>query len=177
MNDDQLFTAGVVTGIHGLRGDLKVRALSGDSSAIDSVTTITLKQGQSSSLHNVTKIKRHKGLFLVKLEAIDSAESAQTFIGSDVLISRDSLSELEDDEFYWYQLEGLNVVDDRLGPLGQVVDIFTTPAHDILVVNGDRGEILVPVVDEFIRSVDNELKIMHVDLPEGLVPGKDSHAL
>lgn len=174
---DPLFPAGVVIGVHGLRGDIKVRPLSGDSTSLETVKEVTLKRATKTSTHQVQKASRHKGNLLIRLEGITSVERAEEFIGSDVLISHDALAALPEDEFYWFQLEGLRVNDSRQGDLGKIVEIFTTPAHDILVVHGPRGEILIPVVDAFILKVDEDTKIMHVDLPEGLVPEVASDAL
>lgn len=170
VNADSLFPAGVVIGVHGLRGDLKVRPLSGDSSSLDTVKEVTLRGATKNSLHQVLNAARHKGNLLIRLEGITSLESATDFIGCEVLISHDDLGELPEDEFYWFQLEGLCVSDCRLGDLGKIIEIFTTPAHDILVVRGVRGEILIPVVDAFILKIDENAKIMYVDLPDGLVP-------
>ena len=172
---DPLFPAGVVIGVHGLRGDLKVRPLSGDSTSLETVKEVTLQRAARRSLHQVEKASRHKENLLIRLEGVTSVEGAEEFIGCEVLISRDALAALPEDEFYWFQLEGLRVDDRQQGDLGKVVEIFTTPAHDILVVRGPRGEILIPVVDAFILKIDEEAKVMHVDLPEGLVP-EDSDA-
>ncbi|MDZ4184478.1 MAG: ribosome maturation factor RimM [Desulfuromonadales bacterium] len=174
---EPLFPAGVVIGVHGLRGDLKVRPLSGDSTSLDSVQEITLRGKNTNSQHKVEKTSRHKGNLLIHLEGISSIERAETFIGCDVLISHDDLASLPEDEFYWFQLEGLRVNDSQHGDLGRIVEIFTTPAHDILVVHGPRGEVLIPVVDAFILNIDEDAKVMQVDLPEGLVPEVDSDAL
>ena len=174
---DPLFPAGVVIGVHGLRGDLKVRPLSGESTSLASVKEVTLRGTNKSSQHQVQKAARHKGNLLIRLEGVTSVERAEEFIGCDVLISHDDLGELPEDEFYWFQLEGLRVDDCRHGDLGKIVEIFTTPAHDILVVRGPRGEVLIPVVDAFIRKIDEDAKIMHVDLPDGLVPEADADAL
>lgn len=175
---DPLFPAGVVIGVHGLQGDLKVRPHSQDSSSLEGAKEITLQRGETTvSRHQVTKAARHKGNFLLRLDGITSLERAQSFIGCEVLIARDALQSLPEDEFYWFQLEGLQVQDHRYGDLGKIVEIFTTPAHDILVVQGLRGEVLIPVVEAFILKIDEEAGIMHVDLPEGLVPEADSDAL
>lgn len=174
---DPLFPAGVIIGVHGLRGDLKVRPLSGDSTSLDSVKEVTLRGAVKTTLHKVQKATRHKGNLLIRLEGISSVESASQYIGCDVLISRDELTTLPEDEFYWFQLEGLRVNDRQQGDLGKIIEIFTTPAHDILVVQGPRGEVLIPVVDAFILEIDQVAKIMYVDLPDGLVPEADLDAL
>jgi 16S rRNA processing protein RimM len=60
-----------------------------------------------------------------------------------------------------------------LGELGTLDDLFTTAAHDIYVVNGRFGEVLIPAVDEFVVEVDLPGRRMSVDLPEGLVRESD----
>lgn len=174
---DSLFPAGIIIGVHGLRGDLKVRPHSGDSSSLDTVKEVTLRGATTENLYKVQKSARHKGIILIHLDGINSLERAENLIGLEVLISRNKLEELPDDEFYWFQLEGLRVNDCRQGDLGKIIEIFTTPAHDILVVQGPYGEVLIPVVDAFILNIDEDAKLMHVDLPEGLVPVADSDAL
>jgi 16S rRNA processing protein RimM len=83
------------------------------------------------------------------------------------------LPDLADDEFYWFEIEGLTVVDRTRGEIGILEDMFSTAAHDIYVVRGRLGEILIPAVDEFVLGVDQEERRMTVDLPEGLVPDTD----
>ena len=71
-------------------------------------------------------------------------------------------------------VKDLEVVDRRLGPLGHVVGMFTTPAHDILEVDGPTGEILIPAIEPFLVRIDRDKAQLHVDLPEGLVPEEES---
>jgi 16S rRNA processing protein RimM len=51
--------------------------------------------------------------------------------------------------------------------------MFSTAAHDIYVIRGRYGEVLIPAVEEFIVEIDRDGRRMLVDLPEGLVPEKD----
>ena len=48
--------------------------------------------------------------------------------------------------------------------------MFTTPAHDILEIEGPLGEILVPAVEPFLVELDRDKDCLHVDLPDGLIP-------
>ena len=54
-----------------------------------------------------------------------------------------------------------------------VEEVFTTAAHDIYVVRGRYGEVLIPAVAEFVVEIDRDGRRMTVDLPEGLVPEND----
>ena len=83
----------------------------------------------------------------------------------------DDVPELPEEQFYWHQLEGLEVVDRQHGRLGRVSGMFATAAHEILEVTDGDDEILIPAVPQFILQIDPEEKQLLVDLPEGLVPG------
>lgn len=169
--NEELFPAGTVVGVHGLRGDVKVRPLSGETSALDKATVIYLARAGSAPLaYPVQRAARHKGNLLLRLEKITDLDAAQTLVGCEVLATRKDLGELPDDEYYWFELEGLRVSDRHRGELGAITEILTTPAHDIYVVRGPLGETLIPAVDAFIVEIDTDRRTMLVDLPEGLIP-------
>ena len=71
------------------------------------------------------------------------------------------------------QLQGLQVTDRTRGELGVLEELLETGAHDIYVVRGRFGEVMIPAVSQFIVEVDAESGRMTVDLPEGLVPEAD----
>jgi 16S rRNA processing protein RimM len=85
-------------------------------------------------------------------------------------MAKADLPELDDEQYYWSDLEGLKVVDQQLGALGRVVGMFATAAHDILEVDSPAGEILIPAIEPFLVRVDRDAEQLHVNLPEGLVP-------
>jgi len=173
---DDRFLVGTIVGIHGLRGDLKVRPLSGDSTALTGVEKVFFSNSSSDeSQHSVQRASAHKGNILLRLTGIGDADAAQACVGREVYVARGDLAPLPDDEYYWYELEGMKVVDRLRGELGSLVDIFTTAAHDIYVVRGERGEILIPAVDAMVVAIDIEHNTMQVDLPEGLLADEAGH--
>ena len=54
--------------------------------------------------------------------------------------------------------------------LGQLDQMFTTAAHDTYVVKGALGEIMIPVVEQFVLEIDLQQRVVNVDLPDGLIP-------
>ncbi len=159
-----------IVGTHGLRGDLKVRAHSGDPSVLLTVAEVTLETPTAAVI--VTPVSRqvpHKGVVLLRLKGVDSIELAAPLVGSKVKIPESALPELDDDEYYWEDLAGMRVVDRHYGDLGRLVRMFTTSAHDTYVVEGTYGEVLIPAVKEFVVTIDLEQGVVDVDLPAGLV--------
>ncbi len=167
---DELFLLGVVTGTHGLRGDLKIRPLSENSDALQSAGEIFLRRGDEVVRYLPARVSIHKGNFLLRLQGLTHIDAVQPLVGCEVLMHFGDLAPPGEDEFYWFELEGLKVVDRNRGELGTLEELFTTAAHDIYVVRGRFGEVLIPAVDEFIVEVDRPGGRLLVDLPEGLVP-------
>lgn len=169
-SEELLVETGQIVGFHGLRGDLKVRPLSGDPDVLLSAAEVFLRLPDG----HVRKVEllrqtRHKGVVLLRFAGFESLTEVEGFKGGKILVERDLLPVLADDEFYWHQVEGARVVDRQQGELGQLKSMFSTAAHDTWVVRGAAGEVMIPVVDGFIVRIDPDRKLIEVDLPEGLV--------
>lgn len=173
MNDDpeNLLEIGQVVATHGLRGDLKVRLNSGDPDLLMSMDRVALRLPVGTML-NLEIIRQvvHKGQVLLRFKGYESINDAEPLIRSQVLVAEGTLPELEEDEFYWGQLQGLKIVDRERGDIGTLKDIYSTAAHDTYVVVGRFGEVLIPVVKEFVLDINLEEGVVTVALPHGLVP-------
>ena len=75
---------------------------------------------------------------------------------------------LEDDEYYYYQLEGLEVVSDEGERLGVIREVLETGANQVFIVDGAAGELLLPNTEEVVLAVDLEAGRMTVHLLAGL---------
>jgi len=160
-----------IIGTHGLRGDLKARSKSENPDFLMTTKQICLRLPTGEILNlNVSRQVLHKGQVLLRLQGYDSIDLAEQLVGSQILLAEHLLPDLNDDEYYWGQLEGLQVIDQDRGDIGQLQQLISTAAHDTYVVKGAFGEVLIPAVHQFVLNVDLEEGIMRVDLPEGLIP-------
>ena len=99
-------------------------------------------------------------LIILKLANIDNRELAQKFIGADILLPTKCLPKLESGHYYWRDLEGLSVINDKLEKLGIVSKLMETGADDVMVVQGSK-QILIPfIMNKVIKKVD--LKARHI---------------
>jgi 16S rRNA processing protein RimM len=97
----------------------------------------------------------HKGRFVLKLAGVDSIDEAERLRGAEIGIGEEELPSLPAGSYYHHQLKGLPVEDATGQELGTVTDILETGAGaGVLVVRGPAGEVMVPLTDEFVRSVD-----------------------
>lgn len=168
---ESLLEIGNIVGTHGLRGDLKARLNSGDPDLLLTLKQIDLRLSSGESLNvNISRQVLHKGQVLLHLQGYDSIDQVELLVGSQILIAEELLPELNDDEYYWGQLEGLRVIDQERGVIGHLQELLNSAAHDTYVVRGRFGEVLIPAVQQFILGIDLEEQIMRVALPEGLIP-------
>jgi len=172
---DELMAVAMVVGTHGLHGDLKLRPLPTAAEALPQLRELYLQAPDGTrTLCRVLHSKPHKHHLLVRLAGLESLDLVQPLVGQTALARCSDLPELPADEHYWYQLDGLAVVDRRRGPLGRVVGLFATGAHEILTVAGPYGEVLIPAIPPFVVATDLAAGELRVDLPDGLVAGDDA---
>jgi len=116
----------------------------------------------------LTEGRRHGKRIIVQLDGNNHREQAGEFVQHDVFIQRSELPELDDD-VYWIELEGLEVINLQGHRVGKIIKIFETGANDVMVVaaEGDQEEeVLIPYVeDHYVIEVDLKQKCITVDWP------------
>ncbi len=97
----------------------------------------------------------YKNFIILKLKDINSINDVNSKIkGKTVYINKKQLKKLDENEFYWYQLIGLEVYDINDDLLGVLEEIVETGSNDVFVVKKDNKEILVPYTDDVVRNID-----------------------
>lgn len=112
----------------------------------------------------------HQDRVILKFSGTDTMTAAERLVGGRLVISQDDAMELAEDEFYEYELTGLDVITPEGKRIGQVKGLLQTGATQLLVVEGeDQHDILIPFVDDICTEVDLEEGQIHVNPPEGLL--------
>lgn len=165
----KLLEAGRIVKPHGLDGRMKVFSYLESEKTIKSLKEVFVRQGQQkANPMKVKDIKLGKKHLLLRLEGVDDIETAKEMAGCHVLIQSDKLEQLPEGEYYWKDIQGLEVEDEDGKILGRIVKIFPTGGNDVYVCAGREREILLPAIADVVRKVDIEKGIMVVKLPEGL---------
>jgi 16S rRNA processing protein RimM len=82
--------------------------------------------------------KVHNEYLLASLEGVNDRDAAEALMGRDVAVLREEMPEADEDEYYWDELIGLDVVNIQGQALGRVVGLLETGANDVLQVQGER---------------------------------------
>lgn len=152
---------GRIAGVYGVRGWVKVFSETEPRENILSYSPWYL--GEDPTPRTVAEGRCHGKGVVARLNGCGDRDQAAALVGLAIAIRRDQLPPPQPDEFYWADLEGLDVQTLEGVPLGRVDHLFSTPANDVLVVNGDRERLLPFLWDRVIREVDFERGLMRVD--------------
>jgi 16S rRNA processing protein RimM len=168
--DTFLFALGRIVKTHGIHGEVQVYPYSDVESFFDHKDVFVQGKYGDKVPQRVLKARTKKGQgVILTLEGVVDRTQAGSFVGKEIFMDRAKLSPLAEGEYYCHELEGLTVISAEGEELGILSDILATGAHDVYVVKGDRGEILVPAVEQMVIEIDLENGVMKVDLPPGLV--------
>ena len=116
----------------------------------------------------VATSRTHNDRLLIRFEGIDERTDAEGLRGA-LFVTPDDLRELGEAEYWEHQVIGCEVVDAAGARVGDVVRLTPAPAQDLLVVATDRGERLIPLVEEIVTEFDVSARRIVVDPPEGLL--------
>ena len=162
---DGYVAVGRVLTTHGVKGDIKVQPLAPPGQ---------LKAGKEVLLAGETlRIERshEAGRFLhLKLSTIDQREDAAAHRDEYLLVAQADLDPPGEDQYYHFQLIGLRVVTTEGEDLGEIAEVFATPGNDVFVVRGDRGEVLIPAIDDVVHGIDLEAGRVTIEVVPGLLP-------
>lgn len=112
----------------------------------------------------------HQDRVILKFADTNTMTDAQSLVGGVLVIPQSDAWELEEDEFYEYDLIGLEAFTAEGKRIGQVTKLLRTGGNDLLVIEGENNrEILIPFVDEICKEVDVEAKRITINAPEGLL--------
>ena len=113
----------------------------------------------------------HGGRVVLKLEGYDTPEAARELVGFELAVPESEAVELEEDEFYEWQLVGCRVETVEGAEVGRVSEVLHTGgAVPVLAIRDEGGrEHLVPLAASICVEVDVEGQLIRVDPPEGLL--------
>jgi 16S rRNA processing protein RimM len=112
----------------------------------------------------------HKNDFLrVKFEDINTELDADEILGCEIYLPLSMLPKLEGNQFYFHEVIGFEIEDQRLGVFGKIVAVNDSSAQTLFEVVNGNVEILIPMIDHFLVKIDRKNKKVVMNLPEGLV--------
>ncbi|MEM9579177.1 MAG: ribosome maturation factor RimM [Pseudomonadota bacterium] len=166
MSDD-LICVGSIGGAFGVKGDVRIKSFCAEPSAIADYNPLSLEDGRSFDLTLTQPIKTG---YAGRLTGVKTKEQADALSGQKLFAARDMLPALPDDEYYYTDLTGLEVVDTGGVTLGTVRSVQNHGAGDLLEVQSPelKNTVLLPFTLDYVPTVDLTAGRIVADPPEGL---------
>jgi 16S rRNA processing protein RimM len=118
----------------------------------------------------IEKSSLHKNDFLrIRFDDVKNEEEADAIMGNGIYLPLKMLPKLSGNKFYFHEVVGFEIEDQRLGVFGIIQSINDTTAQPLFEVLNGEVEILVPMIDHFLVKIDRPNKKVIMNLPEGLV--------
>ena len=165
-----LILIGHVIRPHGIAGLLRIVSYAQSLETFLQAGSVFMDRGNNEfEERKVIDIRPHGSSFLLRLSGLNSIEQTEIFKAAKIFIRKDSLIKKDEDEFFYYELRGLNVYSITGQYLGVVKEIFPTGSNDVYVVEGQGKEFLIPAIHQVIKEINIAQKRMVISPIKGLL--------
>ena len=170
MRKEDCFFLGTVVAKYSFKGEVLIKLDTDDPEAYLSLQSFLLEDESHLIPYFTTKVQLHKSQLLrVSVEGVKSEKQADLMIGKSVYLPLDQLPKLDDDQFYFHEIIGFEVIDSLQGSIGTITGVNDASSQVLLEVEHKDRQILIPLVDELIQQLDKQQKQLYLSIPEGLL--------
>ena len=170
MQKEDCFYLGKIVKKYSFKGELLVKLDTDDPSTYTKMESVFIDKNKSLIPFFIERSSLHKSTLLrVKFEDIDSEEDADKLLKSELYLPLEFLPQLTGNKFYYHEIVGFEAEDLSFGLVGIIKRVNDTTNQAILEIDRNGSEILIPLIDDFIKSVDREQKKIILEVPEGLI--------
>ncbi|MBC8447269.1 MAG: 16S rRNA processing protein RimM [Chloroflexi bacterium] len=162
---------GRIVGAFGVHGEVKVEVHTDYPERFHQMARVYLGEGDNLQPVALQEVRPHQGRFLLRLEGCPDRTAAEGLRGQWLYIPIEEAMPLDEDEYYEYEVLGLRVETVTEEFLGHIQEVIFTGANEVFVVQGDRGELLIPVLEDVVLEIDRAGERVLVALPPGLRQG------
>ncbi len=166
------YKVGKIVNTQGLRGEVRVISTTdfAEERYKKGTELAIFKDGEFLIFVTVASHRRHKNFDLLTFEGMNRIEDVEKYKECLLKVAEEQLTELEDDEFYYHEIIGLEIVTDEGEVLGKVAEILSPGSNDVWVVKQKgKKELLIPFIEPVVYKVDKEEKKAYIHLLEGLI--------
>ena len=170
MQKEDCFYLGKIVKKYSFKGELLVKLDTDDPSIYTKMESVFIDKNKNLIPFFIERSSLHKSTLLrVKFEDIDNEEDADKLLKSELYLPLEFLPQLTGNKFYYHEIFGFEAEDLSFGLIGIIKGVNDNTNQAILEIDRNGSEILIPLIDDFIKSVDREQKKIILEVPEGLI--------
>ncbi|MFC5269504.1 ribosome maturation factor RimM [Adhaeribacter terreus] len=170
MKLDDCFELGYIVKTHGVKGQVVALFDVDYPEDYEELESVFLLMAGKLVPFFIERIEPQAGAkFIIKFEDLNTIAEAEKLKSTTLYLPLSELPELDDDQFYFHETVGYQVIDENLGELGTVKEFYEMPNQDLMAMEYQGHEILIPVADDIILKTDKVAKKIFVKMPDGLM--------
>lgn len=170
MKKEECFQLGIISKLHGLKGELYVYLDVDNPEKYKKLESVFVDIRGKLIPFFIEKIElKQNNYAIIKFQDIDNIEKASEIIGSETFLPLSFLPPKKGNHFYFHEVIGFSIIDKEHGNIGFIEDILDMNYQSLFKINYNSKEILMPVNQKIIKSLDRENKIINIESPEGLI--------
>ena len=167
---DDMVLVGRIARAHGIRGQVIVDpATDFPEERFKAGSVLHIRRGETLEPMTVEDVRFHRGRPILGLAGIETMNAAEALAGSELRIGIDALQALPAGAYYHHDLIGCTVITPDGGTIGLVKSVEGEGAGSRLVVDGNQGDVLVPMVEGICVEIDVAGRRIIVAPPDGLL--------
>lgn len=163
MTEENYLVIGKIGSTYGVKGWIKVLSFTEEVENIIKYQPWLIEDKGGWKEITIEDCQAHGKGIIVKFAGYDVPEKSKILSGKKIAILKSQLPVLEKNEYYWQDLKGLTVINQRGENLGEVSYLIATGTHDVLVVKGNKEHAVPYIVGEVIQDIDLKNRVIHVN--------------
>ena len=170
MKKEDCFYLGKIVKKYSFKGEILAKLDTDQPDIYENLDALFIEVSNSLIPYFVEKSQLHKSnLLRLKLEDVTSEGDADALLKKDLYLPLDLLPKLEGNAFYFHEIIGFQVIDENFGPIGQITGVNDSTTQALFEIDHHGKEVLIPINDNIINSLDRTVKTVLVKTPHGLI--------
>jgi 16S rRNA processing protein RimM len=166
---DKYIAVGKIVTTHGIQGELIFLMYDRSSHLLSEGCKVRLVGDKYDKEYSVNSINYSSTKFRLTFDGVNNPEDAARLRGLIIMFNRDGFPDLQGDEYYLVDLIGFELFDSVGDNIGKITDVLELPTNNSMVIEKNGKEILIPIMDDFVKNIDFDKKIVKVDNIEGFL--------
>jgi len=166
-----MFNIGKIVNTHGLHGEVKVNRITDfEERFVVGNKVFAVKDDGNPVELQIISHRTHKGFDLLFFDGLNTIDDAEQLKGAMLKIGEDQLTELEEGEYYYFEIIGCTVHTVEGQVIGRVIEVLSPGANDVWVVKRQqKKDALIPYIEEVVKEVNMREKKIIIQPIEGLL--------
>lgn len=165
------YQIGKIVNTHGIKGEVRVQSITDfpEQRFEPGATVFAFQAGHDPRQMTIKTHRRHKQFDLISFEGLDDINAVEFLKGADLKVSEEQQEELDNGEYYYHDIIGLDVVDLDDQYIGKVKEIMEPGANDVWIIDRKgKSDLLIPAIKDVVKNIDLDNQRIVIEMLDGL---------